>query len=118
MTPTKDQIFAANDSPTEKVPVPEWGEGAEVYVRIMSGTERDAWEVDQYRLNTASPEVNLKNLRARVLVRCVVNDTGQNIFDEGDAEKLGGKSSKVIDRLYAVARRLNGLTKADVDELI
>ena len=43
---TKDAILKAEDLPTEKVPVPEWGPGQSVTVRTMSGDERDRYEQD------------------------------------------------------------------------
>ena len=39
---SKDAILAADDLPRETVHVPEWG--GDVYVRTMSGTDRDAFE--------------------------------------------------------------------------
>ena len=38
---SKDAILAADDLPRETVHVPEWG--GDVYVRTMSGTDRDAF---------------------------------------------------------------------------
>ncbi len=39
---TKEAILAADDLPRETVLMPEWG--GDVYVRTMSGTDRDAFE--------------------------------------------------------------------------
>lgn len=118
MVPTKEQILSAKDSPLERADVPEWGEGAQVFVRTMSGAERDAWEVEQFDINGKDVTVNRRNLRARLLVKCVVDESGKRIFEDGEADALGSRSSRVIDRIYAVAQRLNGLSKKDEDELV
>lgn len=42
MALTREQILGAQDIKSELVDVPEWGEGAQVRVGMMSGTARDA----------------------------------------------------------------------------
>ena len=42
---------------------------------------------------------------------------GERLFDESQVDELGGKSGQVLDRVFDKAQRLNGITKADVDEL-
>jgi hypothetical protein len=47
MTLTRDSILNAKDLKKELVKVPEWG--GEVYVRCMTGSERDAFESEAYQ---------------------------------------------------------------------
>jgi hypothetical protein len=111
---TKDLILAATDSPTEAVDCPEWG--GTVHVRTMSGTERDAFEGSM--LDAKGKGVsNLSNIRARLLVRVLCDDAGNLLFGHGDADALGKKSAKVLDRLFDVAQRVNGLGAKDVAAL-
>lgn len=113
---TKDQILNADDLPREPVNVPEWGTGAVVYVRTMSGAERDAFEqsvLDAKRNGTT----NLVNIRARLAVKVLCDEQGKRLFDDQDAEALGRKSSMVLDRVFAVAQKLNGIGPKDVEAL-
>ena len=114
MPVTKDSILAHRAAVTP-VEVPEWG--GTVYVRVMSGTERDAYEDETFKLNGKAVELNRKNARARLLVRCIVDEGGARLFGEADADALGAQPADVVDRVYAVAQRVNGFTAADVDEL-
>lgn len=112
---SKDEILGADDLKTQSVPCPEWG--GDAIVRTMSGTDRDAFESECLTYRGKSVEINRANARGRLLVRCLVDEKGEPIFKLTDAERLGAKSSKVLDRLFDVASQLNGLSKADVDEL-
>jgi hypothetical protein len=108
---TKDTILGASDLPTEEVPVPEWG--GSVFVRTMSGMERDAFE----QSIVDSKKRGLVNVRARLAVQVVCDSTGARIFTDTDADALGKKSGKALDRIFDVAQRLSGIGAKDVEEL-
>jgi len=108
---TKDEILKADDSKSEFVEVPEWG-GA-VYVSTMTAKERDIFEADVYR----GGKVEMANLRAKLVALTVVDKEGRKLFQYKDAELLGKKSARALDRLFAVAQRINGLTKEDIEDL-
>lgn len=103
---SRDQILAAADRRTRTVHVPEWG--GDVIIASMSGAARDAWEL---WIGDARQRGQFNNVRARLLSACIVDESGQRIFtSEADIEALGSKDSMVLDRLFEVARELNGLT--------
>src|SRR4051794_20112140 len=110
---TKDQILSASDLPTEPVQVPEWG-GC-VYLRTMSGTERDSFE--QGIVDARKSGTELVNIRARLAVKTVCDQSGTRLFTDDDADALGKKSGKALDRIFEVAQRLNGIGEKDVEEL-
>jgi len=111
---SKDEILAADDLKIETVEVPEWG-GA-VIVRTMSGVERDQFEASM--VNAETRERNLENFRARLCAMTMVNEKGRRLFpNPEDVKKLGKKSSRALDRVMAVAQRLNGIGPEDVEEL-
>lgn len=112
---SKAAILAAQDLPTEIVDVPEWG-GA-VMVRGLSGRERDAFEADVQLINGKDITVNRQNFRAKLLSRCLVDESGARIFGPDDIEALGAKSAVAIDRVMDPALRLSGMSKEDVQEL-
>lgn len=111
VTLSRDQILDADDLQRKEVTVKEWG--GSVFVRSMTGSERDAWE----QSIIAGAERNLDNIRARLVVLTAVDAEGRRIFENDDADALGKKSAKALDRLFAAASRLNGLGRADIEEL-
>lgn len=112
---TKDEIFAADDLPREAVNVPEWG--GSVYVRTMTGADRDSFEAKSIELKGDSQVTNLVNLRARLVAMTTVDESGKRLFSESDIARLGEKSSRALQRVFEVATKLNALSKNDVEEL-
>jgi hypothetical protein len=112
---TRDAILQAEDAKIASVDVPEWG--GHVFLRVMSGTERDDFEAETYVTRGRSVELNRHNFRARLLVRCICDDKGEPIFTRKDIDALGKKSAKALDRAFSVAQKLNGLSADDVEEL-
>jgi hypothetical protein len=115
MTLTREAILKAEDLQGELVEVPEWG--GSVFVRCMTGTERDLFESEAYTVKGKSVEITRENFRARLLVRVLVNDVGARLFSDKDIVTLGAKSAKSLDRLFTVAMRVNGLSREDVEDL-
>lgn len=113
---SRDKILKANDLPTVRVHVPEWR--GYVYVRTMTGRERDEFEATMFENRGGTMISNLRNLRARLLVRTIVDDHGKPIFNRSDIAELGEKSAAALNRVYSVAQRINGLSQQDVDELV
>lgn len=121
---TREDVLAAKDTQIEFVKVPEWSGGnadAGVFVRGLSGAQRDSFELAMIEQKGKKQEVNLRNLRAKLIVRCAVNsddpDTAKAIFQLSDIEALGKKSAAALQRVYAVAQRVSGLSNEDVEEL-
>lgn len=117
---SRDDILQADDLPKQLEEVPEWG-GA-VYVRSLTGTERDSFEASVLKFKQngkgMTRETVLENMRAKLLVRCLVDADGNRYFADGEVAKLGGKAAKPLDRLFSVAQKINGLTEEDVEELV
>lgn len=106
----KEAIAAAQDLTSEVVSVPEWG--GEVRVRVMSGTDRDSLSAS---MRDGAGNVDLMKYRARLLVRCIVDDGGTPLFTDADLDMLNAKSSLALDRVFAVADRINGVKPDAVD---
>ncbi len=109
---TAAQLAAAKDFEIEAVEVPEWG--GWVNIRSLSARERDLFEES---IGAEEGKQNLVNLRARLVVLCLCDEDGGRIFQDGQAEELGAKNAQVISRLFDLARKLSGMTDADVKEL-
>ena len=112
---TKSAILNAVDLQTEEVPVPEWG--GTVRVRSLTGRERDAFEASMVRGEGKTRRVDLTNMRARLVALTVIDDAGQRVFSDEEGDLLGAKSGAALDRVFAVAQRLNGLSGAEVEAL-
>jgi hypothetical protein len=101
----KATILAAHDRKRVTVPVPEWGDGAEVIIQEMSALDRDRLSAE-VRTGDAVDSVNFA---ARTLVRCLVNAAGERLFSDEDAPALGEKAASVVERLFKRTQELNKL---------
>ncbi|MCW8886981.1 MAG: hypothetical protein OQK12_17280 [Motiliproteus sp.] len=109
---SKSEILNANDSQTETVSVPEWG--GDVLVSTMSGFARDQFEASIIGKNGGQ---DLLNIRAKMVAATLVDESGGLMFTEKDISKLGKKSAAALDRVFAVAQKLNRFSDSDVEEL-
>lgn len=106
---TKDDILNAKDLETEEVSVPEWG--GTVLVSSISGHAKDKLEL------SFSSKTTIENVRARIVALCLVDDSGNLLFNDSDITKLGKKSAKALDRVFNVAQRLNAIGDKEVEQL-
>lgn len=106
---SKEDILKAEDRKIEIVDVPEWG--GQVGIRVMSGAERDRWELD-FITKPGNREV-----RASLLAFTLCDENGKPLFTEADVKALGEKSGAVLTRLFVVAKRLSAVGAEDVEEL-
>ncbi|MCG8430382.1 MAG: phage tail assembly chaperone [Candidatus Omnitrophica bacterium] len=113
---TRDDILQVSDLDRKVINVPEWN--GDVMVRTMTGAERDNFEQSLFDQKGKSTKANMDNLRAKLLAKCLVNEEGSKLFSEKDIGKLGEKSAKVLDRLYTIARDMNGIGADDEEEMI
>ena len=111
----RESILQADDLPKELVDVPEWG--GSVYVRSLTGAERDRFESSMIKQRGKNQQMNLDNIRAKLAVLTVCDEEGKRIFSSADIDELSKKSAAALDRIFAVARRLSGLGEDDVKEL-
>lgn len=115
--PGRDEILDYDDIQTEVVPVPEWGKTAAVRLKVLSAAERDAFEASTVTTKGGKQKPNLANLRARLVARCMVDAKGVRVFESGDVARLGNKSSKALDRLFAKCQEMNGFSEKDIEEM-
>lgn len=102
----RSAILAAPDLPTEEVEVPEWGGS----VRLR-GLTQGALSTIRTTTDGASADAFM----LAVLVPSLVDATNVPLF--GDPQELTGKSPEVLNRLFAIAARLNGFGKESSDTL-
>jgi hypothetical protein len=141
---TKVQILEArNRRKTQIIDVPEWFENGQVIIIELSGKERDAFEADMVQVSSnGNNKINLRNIRAKLVARCVVNPddfdikevwkngyvdgytamlkeghTVTRMFNDVETNDLGDVSATALQRVFEAAQRLSGITKEDVKEL-
>ena len=112
---TKKQILDAPDLKTEDVEVPEWG--GTVRVRALTGTQRDAYQFSIVHVENAKAVTDMTNVSAKLVAFSIIDERGNLLFNESEVEALGQKSSAALDRVFTVASRLSGLTKADIEAI-
>ncbi|MCP5414927.1 MAG: hypothetical protein H6961_10010 [Chromatiaceae bacterium] len=115
-----DDIVASQDKEYQDVDVPEWG--GTVRIATMSGEDRDRWELSMMQADDSSERGFKLNFdaysRVRLVAMCLVDDNFNRIFvTKEQIERLSQKSGKVMDLLYDVAQRVNGITDEDIDDL-
>ena len=115
-----DDIVDSQDKEYQDVDVPEWG--GTVRIATMSGEDRDRWELSMMQADDSSERGFKLNFdaysRVRLVAMCLVDDNFNRIFvTKEQIERLSQKSGKVMDLLYDVAQRVNGITDEDIDDL-
>lgn len=112
---TKDAILTAEDLKRELVPVPEWG--GEVYVRALTGAERDKFESSVVEQRGKRQIFHTQDIRAKLAAYTIVDEKGERLFSDADVKALSQKSAAALNRVYEVAARLSGITEEAIEEL-
>lgn len=111
----RDSILAVDDLPREAVFVPQWDQT--VYVRAMTGTERDTYEADLIANKDLPMRERLRNMRANLVVLTAVDENGDRIFSDDDIEAVGRKSAAALNLIVETAQQLNALTDNEIEEI-
>jgi len=112
---SRDDILAVDDRKYDTVSCPEWG--GDVRLRSITGRQRDAYEASVIQTNGNDRKVNLRNVRAKLIILCAVGEDGHALFTGDDLNALGGKNAAPIERLFDACRKLAGMSPEDVDKL-
>lgn len=111
---TRAMILGANDLELMEVDVPEWG--GVIYVKTMTGVERDSLEGE---LNIESKgNKGMTNVRARYAVRTICDADGKLLFNVNDLELMGGKSGAALDRVFEIAMDKNKISPKDIEDTV
>jgi hypothetical protein len=97
-----------------------------VYVRELTATERDTFEIGQAAAAKAAERIPAymrdpdsppsRNFRAALVVLAVCDEAGAPLLKPSDLAQLGKKSAAIVDRLFDVAARLSGITKDETEK--
>lgn len=114
MTLNRDAILQAVDIQPELIDVPEWG--GQVYVRGLTGRERDAFELGVTDPKTGMPKPGA-NIRGRLAVLGLCEADGSRLFSDDDLSALAKKSALALERVVDHVRHLSGMTDEDLARL-
>ena len=107
----------------EIVPV-ELGNGEGVYVRQMTGGERDKFEQTLRKTVKDSKgvtnfELAIDNFRSKLAVCCVCDEQGNLLFRPEDYTVLAQNISAArLEKIVNVAQKLNAISEEDKEELV
>lgn len=112
----RDAILAKQDIPVREVFIAEWD--THVRVKGLNARERDDYESSIMTGKGKNRDVLTRNMRAKLIVRSVVDELNKPLFAERDVEALGEKSAAALEKIFDVARELSGLSENDMEELL
>lgn len=104
-------------------PFPVDAFGGTVYVRPLSGEERDLYEQSNLKeTRGGQTKLNLRNARARLAQMCIVerDEDGRwrRVFTRSDIDKLGKLPAVELDKVIEAARDASGLSEDVEDGLV
>ncbi len=104
---TAEEILAKRKLATEVVLIPEWGPEASLIVSQMTGADSDEFNDSLWVVQGKRIIRDHKNVTARMLVRCIVDENGKKVFRPEQVKELGELPSPILNRLDEAAKRLN-----------
>ena len=109
----RKSILETDDSKTEMVVVPEWGD-AKIMVRSLNARERA--KLVQTSMSGPTGTFNFERWQIDLLIATACDpDTGDKIFEAADRDTLLKKNSAAVARITDVAQVLSGLGEAAVE---
>ena len=99
-----------------EIDVPEWG--MRVRVKGLTAAELDAYQAGAWQGKGKNRQLNLMNMRAKLVVLTVVDENGTRIFSDKDAGLVGSRSASAINRIAEVANELSGIDDEDEADIL
>jgi len=113
----KDSFLKRADVRYEWIPVPEWeedGQIPEVRIRSLTGAEWEEFEMAVSKTGADGvTKTDMRNARAKLLVKVVVDENGGLVFDASDVGQLAQKNAGALSRLFDAASKLSGVMKRE-----
>lgn len=110
---TRESFSKVVPRPHEDIDVDELG--GTVRVLGLTVGERSRFEMDCAVGKGAKKE--MREVREKLLVLSLTDDKNARILQDEDRHLLSNLPAAVVEKLFDAARKLSGMTKADVDEL-
>lgn len=115
------QASAPANLERELIALPElakFGLVGNIWVTASRASGRDDFEESsRIKKGRNKGDTDLSNFRARLAVRCLVDDDRERILEDDDAFILGELPVKVLNRIMAAINRLDGVTEEEKEAL-
>lgn len=102
----------------------ELGEGDYVFVRQMTGRERDRFERSMLREvedkdGNVTYKRALEDFRAKLAVNTICDEKGENLLEPGDYDRLSvNMSAAKLEYIVDAAQALNKITEKDKEAMV
>lgn len=115
MSLDRESIIRRRPLKLEKVHVPEWG--GDVYVREMTGAERDWLDSQMYDPKTKDVSLlNVPNYRATIAALVLADENGALLFTKHDIPFLSSQPARGLERVMEAGLRVSGMSDTAVDD--
>ena len=96
------------------------GKGEGIYVRQMTGYERDIWERSIINVDAKGQvERKMEDFRAKLVVCTACDEKGKLMFKQADTKVLSRMmSASRLEKIVEVAQKINKITEEDKEELV
>lgn len=112
MSLSRDSILNARDNKVVSVDVPEWG--GSLYVRVLSGSQRD--QLEAYICTKRGKTEDYAGVRALLVQLSACDKDGKPLFQPSDLPAISERSSIALQRVFDAAAKLNGLNSGSVEQ--
>ena len=119
---SKVELLQKEKLEIEKV---EFSNGDYVFVRQMTGHERDMFEQSMLRKNrdgkgnVISVETVMDDFRSKLAAITLCDEEGKPLLDVQDYKLLGNSmSAKRLEKIINISQKLNAITEEDKEEIV
>ncbi len=115
MTADRAKLLTPIAVKSERVDLPEFGEGEYVMIHGLTAREYNRYQASLLNREFGMDRRKVLEQKERLLVRCIRDDEGSRIFSDEDVEALGEWPAEIQERVHEVALRLCGRMTEDED---
>lgn len=109
----RNKILSSRPTKLTPVTIEEWGD-VTIFIREMTVSQRDEFESGQVKRNEdGTSSLELRGLKARLVVLTACDEEGNPIFSEEDIPDLMETGAAGLERAFTVAQRVNRMRKED-----
>jgi hypothetical protein len=91
-----------------------------VWIRGLQADERDEYEqslIERGPDGRSRIKRVQRNVRASLVIRCLVDEQGERMFQDNQVDAIGKVDAAVIDKLWDIARKLSGMDTEEIAKL-
>jgi len=111
----KKAILAASDLGLKEIQMKEWG--GSVYIRQLSGKEREEFEEETTNLDSSEKQTDQVNAMAVFCSYIICDDKRNRLFTSEEADQLAEKSFNSLKHVFNEGMLLNSIRSEDIEEL-